>query len=88
VAGYDHVRGSVVLGVRPGDLRIASDGIPAQVDLIDDFGDSTIVNLLLGDRRVKVRADQRPGIAEGQHVFLSFAPDTAHLFDRQSGLRL
>jgi ABC-type sugar transport system ATPase subunit len=88
VAGYDDAHGDVVLGVRPGDLRIASNGIPARVDFIDDFGDSTIINLLLGEKRVKVRADQRPGVSEGQDVFLSFAPDAAHLFDRHSGLRL
>ncbi|HWI80760.1 ABC transporter ATP-binding protein [Ramlibacter sp.] len=78
----------VTLGVRPGDLRIAPQGIPAQVELIEDYGDSTIVDLDVQGRRVKLRAGPRPGVAEGDAVFLSFDPDSAHLFDRASGLRI
>ncbi len=88
VEGYDHGNGSVVLGVRPGGLRIASSGIPARVDFIEDLGDSIIVNLLLNGKPVKVRADQRPSLSEGQDVFVTFAPTAAHLFDPQTGLRL
>jgi multiple sugar transport system ATP-binding protein len=88
VSGYQHASGSVVLGVRPGDLQISASGIPARVDFIDDFGDSTIVNLQIGDKRVKVRATSMPGVVEGDKVFVSFDPGAAHLFDRQSGMRL
>jgi ABC-type sugar transport system ATPase subunit len=88
VAGYGGTRGEVMLGIRPGDLRIAADGIPAQVDFIEDFGDSTIVNLLVGEQRVKVKADQAPQVSEGQRVHLGFTPSAAHLFDRKSGLRM
>jgi ABC-type sugar transport system ATPase subunit len=78
----------VTLGLRPGDLRIGSHGIPARVDFIEDFGDSTIVDLDVAGRRVKMRAGERPGVSEGESVLLSFAPAAAHLFDRQTGLRL
>ncbi len=78
----------VVLGVRPGDLHIAPDGIAAKVDFVEDLGDSVIVNLNLGEKRVKVRRDQGPELTEGQSVFLSFEPATAHLYDPQSGLRI
>jgi ABC-type sugar transport system ATPase subunit len=88
VAGYGDARGEVMLGVRPGDLRVAADGIPARVDFIEDFGDSTVVNLLVGEQRVKVKADSAPQVSEGQQVRLGFAPSAAHLYDRQSGLRL
>ena len=78
----------VTLGVRPGDIRIAAQGIPAQVELIEDYGDSTIVDFDVQGQRVKMRAGARPGVTEGDAVFLSFDPDAAHLFDRASGLRI
>lgn len=78
----------VTLGVRPGDLRIAQEGIAATVEFVEDLGDSVIVNLKVGEHRVKARRDQGPPLAEGQQVGLSFAPSAAHLFDRESGLRL
>ena len=82
-----HVR-EVTLGVRPGDLRIAAQGIPARVDFIEDFGDSSIVNLDVEGRRVKLRAGELPGLNEGERVHLAFEPASAHLFDRASGVRL
>ncbi|MBG9388235.1 ABC transporter ATP-binding protein [Caenimonas aquaedulcis] len=78
----------VMLGVRPGDLRIAPQGIPARVEFIEDFGDSSIVNLEVEGQRVKLRAGETPGLNEGERVHLAFDPRGAHLFDRASGLRI
>ena len=78
----------IVLGVRPADLRIAATGIPARVEFVEDFGDSSIVNLDVDGQRVKLRAGELPGLAEGRQVCLDFAPQAAHLFDRASGRRL
>jgi len=88
LAGCDGTRRPVVLGVRPGDLQLAADGIPARVDFIEDLGDSTIIDLKLGEQTVKLRTGQRPALAEGDNVFLSFAPEAAHLFDPETGMRL
>jgi multiple sugar transport system ATP-binding protein len=84
----DGARRDVLLGVRPGDLRIAASGIAAKVDFVEDLGDSVIINLNVGEQRVKMRNDLGLGLKEGQPVFLSFEPGNAHLFDRQSGLRI
>ncbi len=78
----------VILGVRPGDLRVAAEGIAARVEFVEDFGDSSIVNLDAGGRRVRLRAGEMPDFAEGQEVKLGFEPPTAHLFDRATGQRL
>jgi multiple sugar transport system ATP-binding protein len=78
----------ITLGVRPGDLRIAPEGIPARVDLIEDLGDSVIVNLNVGEQRVKIRSDPGQVPGEGQQVFLAFHPRSSHLFDGESGLRI
>ena len=82
----------VTLGVRPADLRLATSGLPARVELVEELGDGRIVNLSLdsGGARasVKIKCDNSAPLAEGQDVCLDFAPTSAHLFDRASGLRL
>jgi ABC-type sugar transport system ATPase subunit len=78
----------ITLGVRPGDLRLAASGIPARVEFVEDFGDSSIVNLDVGGERVKLRAGELPPVREGEAVHLAFDPAAAHLFDRASGQRI
>lgn len=79
--------GRVTLGVRPAALRIASEGLPARVDLIEDLGDTAIVDLDVAGRLVKMRTDQVPSAREGDVVRLAFAPGALHLFDVDSGAR-
>jgi ABC-type sugar transport system ATPase subunit len=88
VANTGAHRGDVTLGIRPADWRIASEGIPARVDFVEDFGDSSIVNLELAGQRVKLRAGELPALQEGEGVKLAFNPAAAHLFDRETGQRL
>jgi len=79
--------GAVVLGVRPAALRLAHAGLPAKVYLIENLGDSSIVDLQIGTRIVKMRTDARPGVREGDAVHVTFAPEAAHLFDPGTGER-
>ena len=88
VAGTNGREGDVTLGVRPGDLRLASEGLPARVEFVEDFGDSSIVNLEIAGQRVKLRAGELPGVREGETVRVAFDPTAAHLFDRATGQRL
>jgi len=88
VEGAAGLRGRVTLGVRPNDLRIAADGMPAQVEFIEDLGDSAIILLRLAGQQIKMKTDQAQSLQEGQQVFLRFDPAAAHLFDHDSGLRL
>ncbi|MDP3760681.1 MAG: ABC transporter ATP-binding protein [Ramlibacter sp.] len=78
----------VILGVRPGDLRLGTTGIPARVEFVEDFGDSSIVNLEAAGQRVKLRAGELPAVREGEAVRLSFDPAATHLFDRATGNRI
>ena len=78
----------IMLGVRPGDLRLGAAGIPARVEFVEDFGDSSIVNLEAAGHRVKLRAGELPPLREGEGVHLSFDPAAAHLFDRATGQRI
>jgi ABC-type sugar transport system ATPase subunit len=78
----------VTLGVRPADLRLAPHGLAAQVELVEELGDSHIVVAALGAHRVKLKTDPSVAVREGETVSLGFAPGAAHLFDRDSGMRL
>ncbi|MEO5701410.1 MAG: ABC transporter ATP-binding protein [Casimicrobiaceae bacterium] len=79
--------GPVTLGVRPSALRLADAGIPAKVDLVENLGDSSILDLQVDDAIVKMRSEGRASAHEGDVVHLSFAPDTVHLFDVTTGVR-
>ena len=78
----------MTLGIRPGALRLAADGMPARVYLVEHLGDSTIVNFQIDDLLLRMRSDRRPALSEGETVRLAFDPADAHLFDSGTGLRL
>jgi ABC-type sugar transport system ATPase subunit len=79
----------VTLGVRPGDLRLATGGIAATVERIEDLGDSWILSLLDADERpLKLKSDRAQNVEEGGVVAVAFEPQAAHLFDPTTGARL
>jgi ABC-type sugar transport system ATPase subunit len=78
----------VTLGVRPADFRVAPEGLAAQVELIEELGDSHIVIAALGNQRVKLRTGPSSALREGDRVHLACTPDAAHLFDPDTGTRL
>ena len=81
-------RRDVVLGVRPSDLRLAPSGLPAHIERIEDLGDSAIVSLSMTGQMLKLKTDRLPAAADGDNVFVGFAPEAAHLFDPKDGQRL
>jgi ABC-type sugar transport system ATPase subunit len=85
----DHGRErDVLLGVQPSRIEIGSDGIPAQVDLLEQLGDSVIVDLALGSTRVRAKLPERTRLAEGAGVHLRFDPADVHLFDPATRKRI
>ena len=83
-AGSD---GDVTVGVRPAAVKLAAAGMPATVDIIENLGDTTIVDLLADGRTIKMRVEGRPVLSEGDAVHVGFAPQAVHLFDTSSGVR-
>jgi multiple sugar transport system ATP-binding protein/inositol-phosphate transport system ATP-binding protein len=79
--------GKVVVGVRPGAVRLADAGIPARVYLVEDLGESAIVDLTVGDAIVKMRTDRRPAAREGDAVSIALDPADLHVFDPATGER-
>ena len=80
--------GEVTVGVRPSHIRIDVDGIPAQLYLSENLGESYLLNLYLGENMVKMRVTDMQGIKDGDTVRISFDTDALHLFDRETGLRI
>src|SRR5581483_5465945 len=60
--------GPITLGVRPSALQLGESGIPAKVYLIENLGESSIVDLHVGEEIVKMRVDGRPAVHEGEDV--------------------
>jgi ABC-type sugar transport system ATPase subunit len=77
-----------VLGIRPGAIRLEASGIPAQVYLVEQLGESAIVDLHVGETLVRARVDRRIRVREGETVNLAFGADDIHVFDAASRQRL
>jgi multiple sugar transport system ATP-binding protein len=82
----------VVLGFRPESLELATDGIPAQVEVIEELGADAYVFCLaeLGGAETKLvaRVDVRRVPRRGERLALAPSAEDVHVFDADSGLRL
>ena len=78
----------VTLGVRPSEITLGAEGVPATVTLCELLGEDVIVDLDLGGLLVRVKAPGRVRIAEGERVHAGFNPQKLHVFDRASGMRI
>jgi multiple sugar transport system ATP-binding protein len=85
-------RDTLVVGVRPEALELASDGIGARVQAVEDIGADAYVfctaELDGEERRLIARASARRAPERGERVALRPVPEEAHLFDPVSGDRL
>jgi ABC-type sugar transport system ATPase subunit len=77
-----------VLGIRPGAIRFEANGIPARVYLVEQLGESAIVDLHVGETLVRARVDRRVRAREGETVHLAFGADDIHVFDAATRQRL
>jgi ABC-type sugar transport system ATPase subunit len=80
---------SVQAGIRPGDLEVcAQGGLAAEVEFVEDFGDSAIVNLSIAGQRAKMRTERRELPAEGTRLRVAPRAGSIHLFSQSNGARL
>lgn len=85
---FDRAPGPVTAGIRPGHLRIDAQGIPTQLYLSENLGESSLLNLKLGDALVKMRTTESQAFTDGETIPIAFDSGSVHLFDPESGLRL
>jgi multiple sugar transport system ATP-binding protein len=83
---------AVVLGLRPESLDLAPDGVPAQVEVVEELGADAYAfcaTELDGEAMTLVaRVDVRRRPERGERVSLRPRPGEAHLFDAETGERL
>ncbi|MEM8630633.1 MAG: ABC transporter ATP-binding protein [Pseudomonadota bacterium] len=74
----------VTLGVRPRNLEISSepadDGLSTQIDIVEPMGAETLVHLNDGHHDLRLVADWRVPLAEGEKVHTRFPPGVTHIF--------
>ena len=78
----------VTLAVRTVDIEIrgaGSDGIEAKVHEVEPLGAFTIVDIVIGEKILKVQVAGQPEFKLGSPVRLALTPANCHLFDGESG---
>lgn len=76
----------VTLGIRPRNLRLASesgpDSMSLSIDLIEPMGAETLVHLKGNAFDLRVVTDWKTELAEGDQVHAQFMPGATHIFDQ------
>jgi multiple sugar transport system ATP-binding protein len=82
----------IVVGIRPEDLRLASDApasyatrLQAIVDVVEPLGSETYVVLTIAGQTLTARFPPRVTVASGDAVEVALTPSHLHVFDAQSG---
>jgi ABC-type sugar transport system ATPase subunit len=78
----------VVAGIRPSALRIVTDGIKARVDLVEDLGDTAVLDLDCAGTLIRVRVSMENIPREGDSISITARPEDIHLFDPTTRKRL
>jgi ABC-type sugar transport system ATPase subunit len=78
----------VIVGIRPGALRIGPDGLKARVDLIEDLGDTAVLDLDCAGTLVRLRISDDNIPREGETISITARAQDIHLFDPATRKRL
>jgi sn-glycerol 3-phosphate transport system ATP-binding protein len=79
--------GALKLGIRPENVTIAGNGIPARVTNVEFLGADTVIACAVGNQSVTARVPGNAALTSGETVHLTWQPDTMHFFDAVSGRR-
>ncbi len=80
--------GSIVLGIRPEALDLAADGLPGEVEIVEEIGADAFVFCATELGRLVARTETRRAPERGSRVTLKPRPEEAHLFAAEDGSRL
>ncbi|MFG3592425.1 ABC transporter ATP-binding protein [Bradyrhizobium sp. RDI18] len=78
----------VIAGIRPGALRMAPDGLKAKIDLVEDLGDTAVLDLDCAGTAMRVRISHEDVPREGDMISVTARPQDIHLFDPETRKRL
>ncbi len=77
-----------ILGIRPEDISISENGLPAELLFADYLGADSIVTARIGKQDLVVRMPGRVRVRDGERVGLSWPDDALHVFDSDTGRRI
>jgi ABC-type sugar transport system ATPase subunit len=78
----------LVVGIRPGALRVVPEGLKARVDLIEDLGDTAVLDLDCAGTLIRVRVSDENVPREGDTISIAARAQDIHLFDPVTRERL
>jgi multiple sugar transport system ATP-binding protein len=85
-------RAEILVGLRPESLELAAEGVPAQVEVVEEVGADAYVfcvsELATGSTKLVARTEARRVPAQGERVTLRPRSEEAQLFDPETGVRL
>jgi len=87
--GYAPTSGSVTVGMRAEDLRIAridEQGLPFRVDYIEELGSQRLVHGMVADQALTVACSAETDMP--QEMSLAIALEKLHFFDKETGKRI
>jgi multiple sugar transport system ATP-binding protein len=83
---------NLTVGLRPESLVVDPDGMPAEVQVVEEVGADSFVfctaDLECGPVKFVARVDTRSAPARDERIAIGIRADEAHLFDPESGRRL
>jgi multiple sugar transport system ATP-binding protein len=81
--------GSVILGIRPEDCRVAETGeLQGEVYGVEPTGDVTYLTVIAGGQQVEVKAPRELRVSLDARVAIAFDPHRRYYFDTATGARL
>ena len=79
---------AVVAGVRPQDLLLDPDGLPARVVLVESTGQETLVTAAAEGVEFVLRLDSECALRPGEAIAVAARPGRLHLFHATTGVRI
>ncbi len=77
-------RGEVIVGVRPEDVDICDEGVPAEVFVVEPLGRDDLLEVNIGEATLRVLADPELNVKMGDKIQLSFNADKIQFFDPET----
>jgi multiple sugar transport system ATP-binding protein len=77
-----------VLGIRPEHFRLDSAGLPFEVLLVEPTGSETQVLVRRGGQQIVCLLRERATARPGDVLHLTYGPEQAHTFSKETGLRI